>query len=239
MDPKDKEIADLNEENARLVKELEDSTKISTQAQADAKKALAETKKLADQIVEKDKIIEQKNNDIVGARKQYKKLSEMTEKERADLDEKEIAQIQRAEAIEARQKELDDRQAKFEKDQGELKQKERTSRLDAQIKRVVGNDPKLIERVKENIESLKDADKAYLPEEISAIVDKAANMLGSDRPNPIRQAINGSGDGSTIADTKEGEGFAATEQGKSLADAFGLPTIEKSQPASGGPRKVL
>jgi len=204
MDEKDKKIKELEETNASLQKSVEELKGLVT--------------KLTESVAEKDKIIETKNGDIVGARKQYKKLSEMTEAEKEALSTKEIELQQRQEALEAEQE-------AFRKEQQEIRQKEVNARWDQAIKKRVGENAEHAEQLRNHMKSFVDHDKAITEEEISSLADKGLNLFGDAKPNPINQAINANGN---APDGGNGSGFADTEAGKGLAKSLNLDIGESA-----------
>jgi phage-related tail protein len=184
MDPKDKEIADLK----------------------------AKTAELEATIAEKDRVIEQKTNDVVGARKEYKKLAEMSQGERDELSKAEIELRERTEALEAERQ-------KFAEEQESFRKKDVESRTNAILKRYgAEKNPELAQKIKDNLAKIKDSDKAYTEEEISSVVELAYNMTGEPRTNPVNDAINATGDTSVTTSN----GFAETEAGKGLGAALNL-----------------
>jgi len=207
MDPKDKIIADLKASVEKLTGEL---------------KTVGESnKKLGEDLKAKDVVIEQKNRDIVGARKEYKKLSEMTEDEKKSLSDKEIELQTRAEKIEA------DALA-FQKKQDELYAKEKTSRVESIVKKIAGSNKEIAEKVRANMSRIKEFETATTEEEISKIAEEGFNMIGSARPNPVRQAVNANG--GEAGEFTPGS-FAESPEGKSLAGALNLPV---AKPTEGG-----
>lgn len=198
MDPKDKEIADLKK------------------ALADEKTAREGDKVVyANTIKEKDGIITQKNDDIVKQRQGYhKKLSELSEAEKAQMSEKEIE-------LQQRNEELAERQEKFENDQKEFLAKEVGSRKDKLATRLAGKNPELKQKILDNMSRLNGIDAAQTEEELTVFAKDAYNMLGVPSANPVEEILGGGGEGRAPGQ-KEENGFAESEQGKSLANALGL-----------------
>lgn len=181
------------------------------------------------QIAEKDAIIEQKNQDLVGQRKQYKKLADMTQEEKDALSQKEIE-------LQERQEEMERQQEEFQKQQAEIRQKEVTARKEAAIKKLVGDNEEYAEKLRANIDRIKDSDAAFTEDEISKLASDAFNMLGDDRPNPVSEALNGRG---SDAIYKNDGGYADTPEGKALADTLGIgepaPEAKPAAPAPANP----
>jgi SMC interacting uncharacterized protein involved in chromosome segregation len=178
-----------------------------------------ELKKLQEQIAtlqktvaEKDVLIAQKNQDLVGQRKQYKKLADMTQEEKDALSQKEIE-------LQERQEVLDEQLRQFETKQTELLQKEVGSRKDAALRRIVGDNKEYAEKIRANFDKIKDSDKAITDDEVSALMNTAVNMLGDERPSPVSEALNSYGDAPSSA--KAG-GFADTPEGQQLAAQMGI-----------------
>lgn len=168
-------------------------------------------------IAEKDAIITTKTNDVVGARKEYKLLKDMTEAEKASMSEKEIELQERQEAFDARV-------GAFEKQQQEFAQKEVAARRAEAIRKIAGTDPELTKKIEDNYGRIKDSELAQTPEEVARVVGEAFNMTGQPRPDPVRQAIQGGGNGEAGGGVDGG--FAETTEGKSLASAMGLPEVK-------------
>lgn len=196
MDPKDKQIADLT----------------------------AQVQQLTATIAEKDGIIAQKNQDIVGVRKKYKKLSEMSEEEKAKLTAEELEEREALDEVVTQQEEAN-------KQAEELRKKEVAERREKLVEKYAGADPELKKKVLENFDRIKDADLAYTETEIEPFVQTAVNMLGDARPNPINVG-NGRG-GIPPTETKDGE-FANSEGGKQVASALGLSFVASEGAGQGG-----
>jgi hypothetical protein len=183
------------------------------------KKAQALVAELQKTVAEKDAVIAQKNQDLVGQRKQYKKLSDMTQEEKDALSQKEIE-------LQERQEVLDEQLRTFEAKQTELLQKEVGSRKDAALKRLVGDNKEFAEKIRSNFDKIKDSDKAITDDEVSALMGTAFNMLGDERPSPVAEAL--SADGSAPSAYRTGN-FADTPEGQGLANQLGLAPAPKAQ----------
>ncbi len=164
-------------------------------------------------VAEKDAVIEQKKQDVIGARKKYKKLSDMSAEEKEALTEKEFE-------LQKRQEEQDERQDTFEKEQKNNADKEITARRNVEISKFAGEDKELAEKILKNYERIKDADNSSTLEEIKSLTEEAFNMLGVPKADGVESVI-GSGGSGTSGETKT-EDFSETEKGKNLADALGL-----------------
>lgn len=204
----------MNEEEKKEFEEAKVKTKEAEDA-LEAEKTSREEDKAAhkETIAEKDAIIEQKKNDVIGARKKYQKLSDMSAEEKEALTEKELE-------LQTRQEEQDERQEKFEKDQKELADKESNARRNEAIGKLAGDDKELAEKITANYDRIKDADKASTQEEISALANDAFNMLGVPKKEGVEGAIADGGDGSA-GEAKEGD-FAETAKGKNIAESLNL-----------------
>lgn len=174
--------------------------------------------KLESDIVIKDGVIEQKNKDLVGLRtsseEKYKKLSEMTEAEKASMSEKEIE-------LQKRQEKFDEDMRLFKENQAATQKKEVDARWERAATKIAGGNAELKQKILENKGKIVDSDKAQTDEEIAAVAGSAFNMLGVPKLDGIREAING-GNGDSGVEVKTGE-FADTAAGKSLAGAMNLP----------------
>lgn len=118
-------------------------------------------------------LIAQKNQDIIGARRKYKLLNEMTEEEKAALSKEDIAKKQEQDELFLQQQDIQERQMKEIND--------RRSRLALEK---AGGDAELAKKVLANFDMFKDSDKLSTETEIATIMDMAVNLLGDDKPNP-------------------------------------------------------
>jgi hypothetical protein len=186
MDEKDKKIAELEQQVSAL------TTKVQ----------------------EKDVLIEQKNQDIIGARQKYKKLSEMTQEEKDLMTQQELEVKERMEMLEADKNRL-------EKEQQEFKQKERESRLNSVLKKYGSEtNPEVAAKIKANLDKIKGAEDAFTEEEIANHVELAFNMLGEAKPDPVRAAMNGSGDVPNY--DGQGNNYADSNEGKAIMDKMNI-----------------
>lgn len=185
-----------------------------------------ELQKAQAEIARLNGIIEQKNQDIVGIRRKYKPLKEMTDDEKAALTAEDLARKEEQDLL------FED-QEKLKAEQADLRAKEVAERKTNLAKKIAGNDPKIMEKVLANFDKIKGAETAYTETELAPFMDLAVNMLGDERPAPVHAAINGSGGVAplTSGDGKVGD-FADTDAGKSLAQALGLPVEQAPAPAA-------
>lgn len=175
-----------------------------------------EKETLEKSVAEKDAVIAQKNDDIVGQRKQYKRLRDMSQEEKDALSQKEIELQERMEAFEAEQ-------TKFQEEQAAVQKKEAGARQDAAIARLVGENEEYAQKLRDNFNAIKDSEQAFTESEINALMDTAFNMLGDDKPAPVADALNASGNAPGDTDTN---GFADSEAGKGLAKQMNLQQPE-------------
>lgn len=186
---------------------------------AAAKKAETDLAAANKTIGEKDVLITQKTDDLVKLRnsttQEMKKLSEMTDAEKAAMSEKEI------ELQKGLEKLAEDTRV-FQEGQAASLKKEVDARRARAIAAVAGKDPELVKKVEEAFGKIKDSDKAQTDEEIASVATSAFNMLGVPKPQAVRDAINGGGNGDAGAAIEPGS-FANSEAGKSLSQAMGLP----------------
>lgn len=205
------EIDAMVADNARL---KEENTKLSTE-----KSTLEAT------VAEKDGIIEKKNQDIVGARRKYKKLDELTEEEKAAMSEDDIEKKKDQDLLFENQ-EADRLQREADRT------KEITERRNNAVRKFVGDDAALQAKVLANFDKIKDSDAAYTDTEIATFMGTAFNMLGEERPNPVRDVNNqGGGVAPVIGSPDNGTGFAETEGGRGLAATMGLQSAQVAPPA--------
>lgn len=206
-------IKQMQEENAAL--------------KADKAKDTAKIAELEGTITKKDELIEQKNQDIVGARRKYKKLDELTDEEKASMSEADIERKRDQDALFEQQEEM--RVA-----QEETRGREISERKLEAVKKFAGEDAQLQTKLLANFDKIKGADSAYTPGEIAEFMGTAFNMLGDERPEPVRQANNQGGGVAPVvgenAERAEG-GFADTPAGQTLAESMGLHSA--TAPADG------
>lgn len=212
----------MTDEEKKKMKDLEDALAAEKAGRAEDKSTFDKT------IGEKDALIEQKTKDAVGARKEYKKLSDMTEAEKAEMSAKEIELQQRQEGFEITQK-------KFADDQKAFTQKEVDARRERAINRIAGTNAELRTKVSDAFKKIVGHDTAQTDEEIGAIAQSAFNMLGVPKPDPVRGAMNGNG-GAPDSENSAGTNFAEQNAGKELAKAMGIP-VEAPKAADGGAAK--
>lgn len=169
---------------------------------------------LTQTVKDKDLIITQKNQDIVGVRKKYKKLDEMSDEEKANLTPEQIAEKEAMDEIVTNQEKLAEETASTQA-------KELLERRTQIARKMVGDNQEAIDKVLKNFDLIKGAELATTETEIAPFMTTALNMLGSDRPDPVRSAMNaGGGDAPSMAPGQ----FADSQQGAELATMMGLPT---------------
>lgn len=213
----------MDEETQKKFDEAEAKALEATEA-LEAEKASREEDRIAHEktVAEKDVIIEQKKNDVIGARKKYQKLSDMSAEEKEALTEKELE-------LQTRQEEQDERQEKFEKEQKELATKESNARRTEAIGKLAGEDKELAEKITANYDRIKDADKASTQEEINTLASDAFNMLGVPKKDAVEGAIADGGNGGA-GEAKEGD-FAESEKGKNIATSLNLNQAKEAPKA--------
>lgn len=170
-------------------------------------------------IADKDRVIEQKTADVVGARTKYKKLKELTEEEKEDMSKKEIE-------LHENQIALQEQQEKLREDREEHDNKERDGRKKAAFDKLISGEAnkELREKMEKNYEAIKDSDKVVTEAEITDLAQKAFNMLGDEKPdNLVGDAAAETGD---APGGGEKAGFAESAEGKGLSDQLGLPKQE-------------
>ena len=167
-------------------------------------------------------LVKNKNNDIVQLRRanqNLKKVSDMSEDEKAKLSESELAILERQEMmeneLETQRKEAEDRAVA-----------ERNSRYEQLAKKYAGEDSEYAEKIKANISILKGSDAAITEEEYQRFAEMAVNLVPKPAADPVQIARNANGQEPNFTGGQggEGAGFADTDAGKTLADALGLST---------------
>jgi DNA repair exonuclease SbcCD ATPase subunit len=200
MDPKDIEIAELKKKVDSLTGEVQTLTEKVTLSQ--------------EQIKEKDRVINEKNADLVGLRNQNRRIKELSEEEKAQLSDE---QIKSHEQLLLLQQQMDEKDKEIQT----YKSLEIESRRDSIIKRLANGDATLAEKIKFNFDRVKGSEEAHTEQDIEKIATDARNMLGTIAPAAPLAFDNNGGDGITGDDNKENS-FADTEQGKALSDVLGI-----------------
>jgi hypothetical protein len=170
-------------------------------------------------IKEKDRVIQEKNADIVGLRNANQRIKELTEEEKANLTEQQIKDHEEKLLL---QKQLEDGQKQIQ----DYQKREIDGRRNSIFDKLSKGDKNLRDRLELNYSRLKGSDEALTEAEITAFANEAFMLSNTTAtPNPINQAIAGSdggGDGTNPNPTEEGEGFAETEEGKELGGLLGI-----------------
>lgn len=141
----------------------------------------------------------------------FKKLRDMTQEEKEMYTEKEMDLMKRQEAYE-------EQLAKFQEEQLDFKVKQREGTIEKLVTQYAKGDKELADKIRVNLNSLKGADEVFVEEELAPLTQKAFNMLGDERPDPLRTAHNAGGD---FGEVQQG-GFVDTQAGKDLASALGI-----------------
>lgn len=223
MDPKDKEIADLKGSVAALTTQVTTVTgerdaanKKATDAAKERDLALGDVKKLGKDLESKDKIIDDKNKQIIGTRK---KFSEMNEKEKDELTPAEKAALQSGEDNAARLERL-------EKDRTADLERERNSRVESTISKYTSK-ADIAAKIRENLANLKPFEKAMTVQEIEAAVQTSINMLGKLEPGAIN-GVTTAPAGAAPGDTSKKDGdFADTAEGQALLAKISPSAVDK------------
>ena len=202
----DEEIAAMKARNAEL--------------EANATKDKATITGLEGDITSKDQIIKDKTQDVVGARRKYKTLGEMSDEEKSGLSEDEIKTKEASD-------EIVERQEASEKIAADDRASDVASRRSSAISKLSGGDAELEAKLNANFDLLKGSDGAYTEEEIGGFVGTAASMMGPDAPNPVNQ--NGNDNGGAPLPKDQGQpDFADSEGGKTLSAQMGIAEPEAS-----------
>ncbi len=176
-------------------------------------------------IVQKDALITQKTQDVVGARRKYKTLAELTDEEKTAMTESEI-------------KAKEEQDILFEQQEATRIQQETdraaqiAERKRAAAIKLVGNDETLIAKTIANFDQIKNADVAFTESEIGTFMGTAVNMLGDERPDPVRSAANTSPNGEFPATQNQSTGFAESEAGKQVGQSLGLQSAQEPPKAA-------
>lgn len=201
MDPKE-EIAQLKTQVATLTTQVATAAVERDAAVKERDTVKNDNRKLVKDVADKNKLIDEKNDQIIGARK---KFSEMSAKEKEELTEAEKAALQANE-------ETNTRLAKLEEQRNEDAKRERDSRIEQAIGKY-SNRPDIQAKIRENFANLKTAEKAMTIPEIEASVRVATDMLGALEPGALNQNVN-AGNGDAPGDSNKKGDFADTPEGQ-------------------------
>jgi hypothetical protein len=160
-------------------------------------------------------VVEQKTQDVIGARRKYKTLTDMTDDEKAAMSPQELAQKEENDAIMAAQEET---QKQIEETNSRIRSENRAKVL----QRLAGADPKIAEKVLANLDRIKGADEALLESEIEPYMSLAINMLGDERPSGVQAAFSATGGAAPTAEQAQAAGFTESPAGQGLAAALNI-----------------
>lgn len=180
----------------------------------------AEIATLTATVAEKDGIIETKNQDLVGLRKEGQKLKALSDEDKKTMSQMEIAHH---EALLGMQTEAEGLRA----DIAARDLKEVGARRAAVFKKLAGTDADLTKALEEKFASIVDHDKATTEEEIAKIAADAWKMVPQPARDPMAE-IMGRNEGGA-PDGGAGNGFAETAGGKTLAETMGLQSAKPAE----------
>lgn len=178
-----------------------------------------------------------RDESIAGLKKQaseqaqnFKKVRDMSEKEKELYTEKELELLQRNEKLE------EDRLA-FEAKQTEFNGKQRSAIIDNLAKRFARGDAEIEKQIKINLGKLDPAQVslAMTEAELTPHIESALNMTGTTLPanDPLREAHNFGGGNAPVEKTDD---FSTTAEGKATASALGLQSakveVKATEPAA-------
>ncbi len=145
----------------------------------------------------------------------FKKLRDMTDKEKELLTEKEMELLQRQEKLE-QDRETD------QKSRLEFEKKQRDAVIDNLVKKYSKGDEEIAKQIRINLGKLNPelVNPAITEAELDPHIKTSFNMLGiKDSPDAIRDANNQDG---KPAETNKDNNFADTGEGKDLMNKLGL-----------------
>lgn len=158
----------------------------------------------------------------------FKKLRDMSDKEKELLSDKEVEIIKRQEALEEREEA--DRKERAEHDQ-----RQREERVTNIVTKYAKGDAELAKQIRANFAKLNPEafNKAITDTEIEPFVKDSFNLLGlQTSPDPLRAANNHQ---SKPVETAKADNFAEQSEGKDLMSKMGLKTEAPAPaPADGG-----
>lgn len=151
----------------------------------------------------------------------FKKLRDMSEKEKEQYTEKELDLMKRQEALQEQQDAL-------AKDQTDFKTKQRDTAIGNAINKYARGDVELAKKIRANFDSIKDSEGAFDETAIAPLVEKGVNMLGAEAPDPLRTAHNTAGFEGQVPENS----FANSAEGQSLASKMGIDISDKPAPTA-------
>lgn len=184
--------------------------------------AIAAIKQLGEQVTDlqgKNKILEDKNKQVIQEKKDVLELFNKEDKEGMTDNEKKLAQ-----ALEDEQKKRVDLEKQITADNDKRNRDENdrvTKILDGRVAKVSKGDQAVADKLKANIALLEKMPR-QTDEEVDALVNSAYNMLGTNEANPLNAPITGN-NGSI--DNKPR--FSDTQGGKDVASKLGLTAVAK------------
>lgn len=176
----------------------------------------------------KIKDLEEKNQKILGEKKEMLKLFEDKDREEMTDMEKKMAKILEEEGakrtdlekkLEAEQKARE----KMEADRTKAEQERTSKALTERLTKVAKGDAEVLKKLQANIELLKDLPK-QTESELDNAVNLAYNMMGAGSVNPLSAT---SGVSSNNPDVDAPVAFSTTDKGKAVASKLGLNFVKE------------
>lgn len=165
----------------------------------------------------KNKILEDKNKQVIQEKKDVLELFSKEDKEGMTDNERKLAV-----ALEAEQKTRTDLEKKIAADNEHRnrEQNERTTKMiEERITKISKGDTAIADKLRANVSLLEKLPR-QTDSEVDTLLGSAYNMLGTKEPNPLNAPITG---GNTNVDQKQG--FGETTEGKSVAGKLGLTHV--------------
>lgn len=192
------EIEKLKEQMATMQKQLEEAT---------AKAAtLEETNKKL-------------NIDLTDAREhntrkgqEFKKLRDLTDKEKADMSQWELNLLKK-------QEEMEEQQIKFQEEQKTYRETQHKEKLDKLINEHAKGNKELADKIRVNFDTKLGAFKTETDEQLATKVKDALGLVKNESPDLVTAAVNSAGNPD---EQGSGNRFSDSQEGKDLAGALGL-----------------
>lgn len=158
--------------------------------------------------------------------KNFKKFRDLNDKDKENMSQWELDLLKRQDDFEETSK-------KFQDDQAAWKKQQYDSKVDKLISEKSKGNKEVAEKLRFNFEKKLAGVQAETDEAISKKMDDAFGLVRHEAPDLVNSAINAGG---RADDSAAPNGFAESQEGKSLAGALNLG-YAKAKPAEGGDKK--
>jgi hypothetical protein len=185
-----------------------------------------------EEALQKIKDLEEKNQKILGEKKEMLKLFEDKDKEEMTDMEKKMAKILEEEGAKRTEleKKLEQEQKareKSEQDRTKAETERTTKALNERLVKVAKGDAEVLKKLQANVELLSALPK-QTDSELDTAVNMAYNMMGAGSVNPLSATNVASNNNPNLDDPVQ---FSATDKGKAVAGKLGMKFLEVGKEA--------